>query len=100
MAVKYKAYYRQMVDAHPQEFTAFKAAHDAFVADRKKGRKQFDALGIPLVEVIREWEQRLCSGMERGKYAKYSADLAEKFWEEVKKDYPFIDLVGVESSLG
>lgn len=100
MAVKYKAYYREMVDAHSQEFADFKLAHDAFVQDRKKGRKQFDALGLPLVECIREWEQRLCSGMERGKYAKYSADLAEKFWAEVKKDYPMIDLVGVESSLG
>lgn len=100
MAVKYKAYYRQMVDAHPQEFSEFKSVHDVFVKDRKKGRKQFDALGLPLLEIIRDWERRLCSGMERGMYAKYSADLAEKFWAEVKKDYPFIDLVGVESSLG
>lgn len=97
---KYKDFYQQMMTKHGAEFAAFKTVHDKFRLDRKKWRKQFDLLGKPLVRVIEEWERRLCSGMERGDNARYSMNLSEKFWGEIKRELPMIELVGVKSNLG
>lgn len=97
---KYKDIFNQMMTKHAQEFAAFKPVHDQFLKDRKKHRPQFDKLGLPLVEVVRNYESQLCGAMERGNNAIYSAKLSEKFWAEVKKNFPYIELVGVKSSLG
>jgi hypothetical protein len=48
---------------------------------------------------MRDWEQRLCAGMERSKNGVYSMKLADKWWEEIKKRYSHIEMVGVKSSL-
>jgi hypothetical protein len=45
---------------------------------------------------MEEWESRLCKQMEKGKNGVFSAKVSEKFWQEVKKDFPLIELVGVE----
>ena len=75
-------------------------AHEDFASDRKVGRKQFDEIGKQVMEIAHDYERQLCGGMERGKNAVYSAKLAEKYWEEIRKKFPLIVLVGVESSLG
>ncbi len=96
---KYKQYFQQMMDANHDLFTSFKEVHDGYKEDRKKWSKQFHAQGKEVVDIMREWEQRLCSSMERGHNAVYSSKLAEKFWAEVKQMYSHIDLVGVKSNL-
>jgi hypothetical protein len=96
---KYKQYYRDMIDQHQAEFDAFQPIHDGYKQDRKKWSKQFHTEGQNIIEIIREWEQRLCSGMERGQNAVYSSKVAEKFWEEIKKRFSHIELVGVKSNL-
>ncbi len=80
-------------------FNNFKPIHDGYQTDRKQWSQRFHAEGQQVVDVIREWERRLCSGMERGNNAVYSAKLAEKFWSEVKKEFPLIERVGVKSNL-
>ena len=96
---KYRQVYLQMVEAHTEQFSAFKVVHDGYQTERKVWSAQFHALGKPLVEIIRDWEQRLCSSMERGKFAAYSNKVSEKFWDEIRKVYPLIDRVGVKSNL-
>ncbi len=97
--VKYKQYFQDMWTQHQALFDAFRPIHDGYQTDRKQWSQRFHTEGQAVVDVIREWERRLCSGMERGKNAVYSAKLAEKFWAEVKKEYPLIDRVGVRSNL-
>jgi hypothetical protein len=94
--VKYKQYYDLMMQQNADAFAEFKKIHDAFEKDQKKWKTQFNEVGLPITDIIRDWEHRLCSGMERGKYANYSAKLAEQFQQEIKKTFPLIDLVGVE----
>lgn len=96
---KYKQYFREMVDANAQLFAEFQHIHDNYKLDRKSWSQQFHAEGKKVVEVIREWEHKLCSGMERSNNAVYSSKLAEKFWSEVKQMFSHIELVGVKSSL-
>jgi hypothetical protein len=94
-AVKYKQYYQQMLEQNAPAFAEFKKTHDAFVADRVKGEEKFHTEGIKILDIIRDWDRRLCSAMGRGKFSSYTQTLSEKFWNEVRKEYSLIDLVGV-----
>lgn len=99
LKVKYKQYAQEMMDQHEELFAEFQVIHDGYKQDRKKWSQQFHTKGKEVVDIIREWEQRLCSGMERGNNAVYSMKLAEKFWDEIKKRFSHIELVGVKSNL-
>lgn len=81
---------------HAKQFEEFRMIHDLYKLDNKKNQSEFNRIGKPILEIIREYENRLCSGMERGVFGKYSDKVAEKFWERVKKEFPLVELVGVE----
>ena len=94
MPEKYKQTIDQVYEAHKQLFIAFKILHDTYAKDKKKNQQAFNEQGAQVLEILRDAERKLCHGMERGKYASFSAQLASKFWDEVKKTYPLIDFVG------
>jgi hypothetical protein len=96
---KFKQYYQDMSDENTELFSQFQKIHDGYKIDRKQWSKQFHEVGKRVVEIMREWERKLCSGMERGNNAVYSSKLADKFWLEIKKRYSHIELVGVKSNL-
>lgn len=85
-----------MLEEHQELFTQFRQIHDDYQKNRAQLQQEFNSVGKEVMEVIREYEDRLCSGMERGVYGKYSDKVAEKFWNRIKKEYPLIELVGVE----
>ncbi len=94
--VKYRQYYQQMVDENRELFNEFLPIHQEFVADKVAWSAKFNEVGQKVVEVIRAWDRRLCSGMSKGKFSGYSQQLSEKFWAEVKKEFTHIDMVGVK----
>lgn len=96
---KYKQYFQEMSDQNEELFKSFDRVHAGYLTDRKAWSAKFHSVGQQVVDIIREWEQRLCSGMERGANGVYSMKLADKFWSEVKKRYSHIELVGVRSNL-
>ena len=49
-----------------------------------------------MLEVIQEWENKLCMQSEKGGYAHFTSGLAEKFKNVIRKDYPEIDNVGLK----
>lgn len=93
---KYKQFYQLMIENHGRVFKKFKPIHDAFVADPEKNADEFHTQGRQVLDIVRDWERRLCHGMEKGQYASYSAGLAEKFWDQVRVEFPKIDEVGVK----
>jgi hypothetical protein len=95
---KFTQTFNQMVEDHKELFSQFKVVHDTYKTNRKQFQEEFNKIGKEVMEIIREYEDRLCAGMERGIYGKYSDKVAEKFWNRIKKDYPLIELVGVEIS--
>ncbi|NCN03476.1 MAG: hypothetical protein GW942_00185 [Candidatus Pacebacteria bacterium] len=96
MAVaKYKQYYQSMVEQNKQGFAAFKLVHDGFTQS-KVTQENYNKKGLPIVDIIRDWDRRLCSAMGKGAFSKYSEQLSEKFWNEVRKEFPLIDKVGVK----
>lgn len=99
MPVKYKQFIDQMYQQNVQLFESFQVVHDGYKADRKQWSQEFHTQGKVVLEVMRDWERRLCAGMERGKNSVYSSKLAEKYWAEIKKRFSHIELVGVKSNL-
>lgn len=97
---KYLQYYNLMMDQQKAAFEAFKPVHDAYQADRSNAEAQeaFHTQGQKVVDIVRDWDRRLCSGMGKGQFSQYSQKLSETFWNRVRKDFPLIDLVGVRSN--
>ena len=92
---KYQEYYKKMLDENADAFGAFREAHDAYGKD-SSSQDSYNEVGKPIIEIIREYEDRLCRQSEGGGYAAYTGNLAEKFWSEIRKDFPLIDRVGVK----
>jgi len=95
---KYKQYFQEMLSANKVVFDEFKKIHDSFALDRMKHQDEFNRQGEMIMDIIRDWEKRLCARMEGGKNGVYSANLSEKFKDEIKKIFPKIDLIGVKLS--
>jgi hypothetical protein len=96
--IKYKKYYELMWQNNTELLNDFKKIHDQFFEDPEKWQDEFNSAGRDILDVMRDWERRLCSGMERGKFAGYSDKLAEKFWQQIRQDFPLIDRVGVKKA--
>lgn len=92
---KYKHFYSLMLEHNTELFEKFTKIHEGFSTDPKTWSDQFHDVGREIKDVMHDWERRLCSGTERGNYAQYSSKLSEKFWAEIKKDFPLIDQVGL-----
>ncbi len=93
---KYKQYFQEMLADQKKVFDDFKKIHDLFAADRMKYQDEFNRQGATVMDIIHDWEKRLCARMEGGKNGVYSANLSEKFKDEIRKIFPKIDLVGVK----
>lgn len=92
---KYKQYYQNMLVQNEKMFADFKKIHDHYEA-QVIDQAEYNRHGLKVVDVIRDWDRRLCSAMGRGAFSKYSEQLSDKFWSEVRKDYPLIDKVGIK----
>ncbi|MFH0863838.1 MAG: hypothetical protein V1858_01985 [Candidatus Gottesmanbacteria bacterium] len=93
---KHQEYYQRMIDQNMDIFARFQDIHDNYVLEPKKWQANYNEIGDQVINIIRDWERKLCRDSERGQFSKFSANLAEKFWELVRKDFPKIDFVGVK----
>jgi hypothetical protein len=93
---KFKQYYQQMWDANKEPLAKFMDIHDRYQKDRYTNQTEFNTVGKQVREIMEDWDQRLCKQMEKGSNGVFSSKVSEKFWTEVKKDFPLIELVGVE----
>ena len=95
---KHEKYFLQMLEDRFYQFEKFQEVHDKYALDPDKWQSQFNKEGKLIVKIIREWEKKLCSHSEKGKYGVFSSVLADKFWTLVRKKFPKIDFVGVQRS--
>lgn len=93
---EYQKMVAKMMEEHKELFENFKDIHNEYVMNPGEWQKLFNQYGAEVVEIIREYERKLCANMATGKYGQFSANLSEKFWAEVKKIFPKIDFVGVK----
>ncbi|KKR30778.1 hypothetical protein A2715_02085 [Candidatus Woesebacteria bacterium RIFCSPHIGHO2_01_FULL_39_32] len=92
---KYKEYFEKMLAENKELFDEFKKIHAQYTLDPDRLQDQFNLQGEKILEVIREYENRLCADTERGMYNKFSVALAEKFQNEVQYHFPMIDHIGL-----
>jgi hypothetical protein len=92
---KYKEYFKKMLKNHEEEFNEFRELHRKYSLDQDKWQNEFNEKGKTILEIAREWENRLCKNTERGMYSKYSTKLADKFQDELRKEFNQIDRVGI-----
>lgn len=92
---KYRQYYQNMVTQNQKLFADFKVSHDQYVIG-EIDQQEYNRVGLRIVDIIRDWDRRLCSAMGKGAFSKYSEQLSDKFWSEVRKDYSHIDKVGLK----
>ena len=95
---KYKEYVNKMLADNKDLFDKFKVIHDQYALNPEIWQKRYNEEGEAVLEVVHEYENRLCANTERGMYNKFSAGLAEKFQNEVRKIFPQIDRIGIKVS--
>lgn len=84
-----------MLDAHTEMFDDFQKIHDKYATDPNKYQNEYNEKGQEVMHVIQKWENILCSKTEGGKYGKFSSNLSEKYWAEIRILFPKIDYIGL-----
>jgi hypothetical protein len=95
MAPKFKAYLKEMYDAHKELFDDFEEIHAKYTLEKSKWQHEFNEEGKSVIRVVEEWENKLCTRMEKGKHSGFSHRLADKFRAELRVRFPMIDFIGV-----
>ncbi|HLD92121.1 MAG TPA: hypothetical protein VI795_01855 [Patescibacteria group bacterium] len=95
MTTKYKDYFERMIDNNKEDFKKFNVLYNKYIKSQDELQDQFNNEGKKILEIIRQWEGKLCSQTEKAGFGNYSTNLSEKFWTEVRKTYPLIDYIGV-----
>ena len=93
--VKYKEYVQKMLNENGQTFGEFRKIHDKYALSSNGLQEEFNKKGEKILEIIREYENKLCANTERGMYNKFSGGLAQKFQDEIRKVFPMIDHIGL-----
>jgi gamma-glutamylcysteine synthetase len=93
---KYREYYQKMVNNNKKLFEDFQRLHDRYVLDEEKWQDKFNEEGEKILDVVREYENKLCSQSEKGGYSNFTPKLAEKFREEIKKHFSMIEHIGIK----
>lgn len=92
---KYQTVLERMFDENKELFDNFTAVHEAYIVNPDANKVRFNETGREVLDVIRDYERILCGKTESGQYGKFSSNLSQKFWDEVRKVYRKIDFVGV-----
>jgi hypothetical protein len=94
----YKTQFQKMYEENQELFDNFREIHDQYALEPAAWQKLFNEYGKEILDIIRENERKLCLNSEKGQFGKFSQNLANKFWNEVRKIFPKIDFVGVTIS--
>ncbi len=92
---KYKAYYEKMVMENKQLFDKFTKAHFEYSLDQNQNQENFNVIGGEILDIVHEYEDRLCKQSENAGFGSYTSGLAEKFQTEIKSHFPLIDHIGI-----
>lgn len=84
-----------MISENKKLFDEFNVVHDSYAKNPEVNRQKFNEVGRDVQDVIRDWENRLCSQSEKSSFGKFSAGLSDKFWDEIRKNYPLVDHIGL-----
>jgi len=93
---RFKEVFNQMVEHNKAEFDAFRKLHDEYALNPDGLQEKYNEQGKKIQELVRKYEDILCGHSERSGYGSYSGNLAEKFQNEVRRNFPKIDYIGIK----
>ena len=67
---KHKEIFEEMLSQHKELFDEFKTIHDKYSLDQKKFQEEFNEKGQEVLDIIRKFENMLCSQSEGGIYGR------------------------------
>ena len=82
---KYEKQYNEMMLANKSLFEELKSL------SFNPASEEFKELQRKLIRIIKKAEDRLCAKTESARYGSFSNNLADKFWEKIRQNYPEID---------
>lgn len=85
-----------MLSENKALFDDFRILHEKYSLNTAVFQAEYNEKGKQILEVIRKYEMMLCSQANSSSYGKYSSNLADKFWSEIRKEFPKINFIGVE----
>lgn len=88
--------FQEMLKENEELFGNFRKLNDQYAINPETVKSEFNRVGETVVSIIRKYEDRLCRSTENSQYNKFSSQLSEKFWNDVRVLFPKIDFVGVE----
>lgn len=93
---KYKEYFQKMISENKKAFDEFRKLHDRYALEQDALQDEFNKEGKKIQTIIREYEDRLCKNSEKT-YSMFTGNLSEKFWNEIRLEFPMIDYIGIIS---
>ena len=66
-----------MLKEHEELFDTFKGIHDAYILNPQANQARFNHIGSEVLDVIREYERKLCGNMNSGVYGAFSQNLSQ-----------------------
>jgi len=96
--VKFKAIFEDHWKQNEKLFQEFFLLNNEYEDPKKRSdlNAKFQEIGGKVKVILQEGENDLCRQMEKSEHKAYSSKLADKYWDEVRKYFKFIDLVGVK----
>ena len=94
---KYQQYFQEMIEYNQDLFTSFKNLQEKYQKDPALYQDEFNEVGEKILRIVRRYENMLCGKSENSGFGKYSTNLSDKFWHEVRAYLPQIDNVGKQA---
>lgn len=95
---KYKKIFEEIWRKNDELFKEFFLLNNEYSDSKKRDsiNDKFQDLGGKVQNLLIEGEQDLCRHMEKSNHRVFSSKLADKYWDEVRKYFKYIDMVGVK----
>jgi uncharacterized membrane protein YgaE (UPF0421/DUF939 family) len=96
---RYKQIFEETWKENEQLFKRFFLLNNEYTNKRKRRKieDEFQTVGTKVKELLQHDENELCRQMEKSNHRVFSSNLADKYWDEVRKYFKYIDFVGVVS---
>lgn len=97
---RYKQIFENIWEENKKLFQAFFLINNEYSDAKKRSKieKQFQELGGKVKKLLLKGEDELCRHMEKSNHRLFSSKVADKYWDEVRKYFKYIDNVGVSIS--
>ncbi|MBU0975433.1 MAG: hypothetical protein ABIE03_03850 [Patescibacteria group bacterium] len=97
---KYKRIFEEIWEGNKALFQEFFMLNNDYAdaRNRNKLEEKFQNIGGKVKNLLTDGENELCRAMENTNNRVYSSKVADKYWDEIRKYFKYMDLVGVVSS--